>query len=358
MELLRAHAPRAVRLAYGFVEFRTHVHAEQVAEPVGEVGAAAAAQHGKDAPLQFRLLVCLDHAAQGGHGLLDRGDDVAGEQFRHVVDEAGEEVVEPARRAGVHGQTEEIGVGRDQEHVPEHGGFRDARRLGPAGLEAQLPEQPGEMPERRLFAREKPVGQVRHAREVREPGQSAGKRRFDVEQLVVPGVVALYERIFPAAGVEVGGVEDAPRRGVGFGHGEVGRKPAPEVVAELAHARLELPEHPGRQLRVMVGVGLDLVENRRLDVGDDQPVEVLEQPSLNDLEPQRQFFGLAQMGAVALVEHPGDHHLVGLLVHLHEVHGAVFVVPAFHEGTGEEQLEKAFADADHEGSREDGVQAV
>ena len=54
------------------------------------------------------------------------------------MEQSGEEVVDPARGAGSEGEAEEIRVARNEEHVPEHGGFRHAGRVGPADLEAEL----------------------------------------------------------------------------------------------------------------------------------------------------------------------------------------------------------------------------
>jgi hypothetical protein len=54
----------------------------------------------------------------------------------------------------------------------------------------------------------------------------------------------------------------------------------PEVLAQRLDPRLKLVQDPGRELFIVGGIGLDLIENGRLDVGDDQAVEVVEEAAI------------------------------------------------------------------------------
>jgi len=149
----------------------------------------------------------------------------------------------------------------------------------------------------------------------------------------------------------MGRAEDAPGQTVALGLGEIGPQAVPERLAEFPHPGFELVVDPGGQLAVMGGVGLDLVKNRRLDIRDDEPVQIVEQAPLDDLQAKGQTLGLGQGLAVKLVKHPGHRHLVGLLVHLHEFHAPVLVIPPLHERAGKKKLQQTLANTDHTRSR-------
>ena len=125
--------------------------------------------------------------------------------------------------------------------------------------------------------------------------------------------------------------------------GMIGHKPLPEVLVHGAHHGLQLAQHPFGQLAVMFGIFLDAIEHRRLDVGDDQPVEVVEQAAFHHFLPQGQAgFGL-QVAALKPVKKKGGDHFMGLLVHLVQFHRPQLVVPAAHAGAGKHELQQTFA---------------
>ena len=122
----------------------------------------------EDTPLQLLQFVGAQKAWELVYGAFDRGDDVPREQFRQIVEQSGEEVVDPARGTGSEGEAEKIRVARNEEHVPEHGGFRHAGRVGPADLEAELAAQLGETPQGRGRIAEKgvPLYEFVHAAQI------------------------------------------------------------------------------------------------------------------------------------------------------------------------------------------------
>ena len=127
-------------------------------------------------------------------------------------------------------------------------------------------------------------------------------------------------------------------------------KTLPESLVQRAHARFQFGQHPACQLGVLFLILLDPVKNGRLDVGDDQAVEVIEKTALDDLSSQRQPFLFAEAAALKLIEQKGRDHLVRLLVHLVQFHGAQLVVPASHAGSGKHELQQAFSQGLHDAS--------
>ena len=150
-------------------------------------------------------------------------------------------------------------------------------------------------------------------------------------------------------GVHVGCAEDAVAQGVALFRraGMIGREALPEVFVQRADAGFEFFERPGGELAVVFAVGLDAVEHRRLDVGDDEPVEIVENAAFNDVDADAALLFVAHAGGVLLPEKKGCDHLVRLLVQLEKFHGTQLVVPPPHAGSRENELEKAFSDAPH-----------
>ena len=143
--------------------------------------------------------------------------------------------------------------------------------------------------------------------------------------------------------------QDAVGQAAGFlgTAGMIGHEPFPEVFVQRADAGFEFAERPGGEFPVVFAVGLDAVEYRRLDVGDDEPVEVVENAAFDDVRTDAALlFGAHACGAL-LPEEEGRDHLVGLLVQLEKFHGAQLVVPASHAGSRENEPEKAFSYAPH-----------
>ena len=61
----------------------------------------------EDTPLQLLQFVGAQKAWELVYGAFDRGDDVPRKQFRQIVEQSGEEVVDPARGAGSEGEAAE-----------------------------------------------------------------------------------------------------------------------------------------------------------------------------------------------------------------------------------------------------------
>ena len=126
--------------------------------------------------------------------------------------------------------------------------------------------------------------------------------------------------------------------------------PLPQADPEFAqrsHARLEALQHMGRELSEMFGILLDAVEDRRLDVRDDQPVQIIGDAAFHDAFGHGHAAMRGQGGRVLLPQEAGRQHLVGLLVQFHQFHGAQLVVPAQKIGPGKYQLQQTFPQCRH-----------
>ena len=92
---------------------------------------------------------------------------------------------------------------------------------------------------------------------------------------------------------------------------------------------------------------LDFVKDRRLDVRDDQAVEIIEQTTLDDVAGQGQVPVFRQVARIFVPEHAGQQHFVGLFVNFQQFHRAQLVVPAQHIRAGKDQLQQALANNRH-----------
>ena len=262
-----------------------------------------------------RQEVLMQELGELGHGAFHGRDDVAGEQFGEVVEKAAVEVVDAALVAGPEVEAEQVGIHGHDEHMPQHGGGRHARRLGPAYLEAEHAGKVGHSGQSRGRRRSQ---QLIHTVHGVQGQQALIKGRADLLHFLVEEIQRLDEAELPARGVEMRGAEDTvgQRRHL-FGRAAViGDEPLPEPFVQRAYARLQLGEYPGRELFVMVSVLLDAIEHGRLDVGDDKPVEIIEKSAFDDVEADAALFVGRQVFGVLLPEQEGHDHLVGLLIQL------------------------------------------
>ena len=117
----------------------------------------------------------------------------------------------------------------------------------------------------------------------------------------------------------------------------------PEIFVQRMDARLEFLQRPGGEFGVVLLVGLDAVEDGRLDVGNDKPVEIIENAALDDVYSHAAVFFFRKMLRILLPEQKGRDHLMALLVQLEKLHGPELVVPAPHVRTRENELKKAFS---------------
>ena len=106
--------------AEGVVEFRLGGEAEIVVEAFPDVAVAFLFQRIENLAVQFLVFVLMDDFRQLGHGALARRDDVAGEQFGEIVEQAAVEIVDTALGAAVEVEAEQIGIHGHDEHVSQH----------------------------------------------------------------------------------------------------------------------------------------------------------------------------------------------------------------------------------------------
>ena len=92
---------------------------------------------------------------------------------------------------------------------------------------------------------------------------------------------------------------------------------------------------------------LDFVKDRRLDVRDDQAIEVVEQAAFNNVARQGQTLRVRQRAGIFMPEHAGQQHFMGLLVDFQQFRGAQLVVPAQQVCAGKDQLQQALANDRH-----------
>ena len=97
----------------------------------------------------------------------------------------------------------------------------------------------------------------------------------------------------------------------------------------------------------MLLVGLDAVEDGRLDIGYDKSVEIIENSALDNFKAYAPLLLGWQIFRVLLPEQEGHDHLMRLLVEFEELGVAQLVVPAPHVRSGKNELKKAFSYAAH-----------
>jgi len=96
----------------------------------------------------------------------------------------------------------------------------------------------------------------------------------------------------------MGGVQDTTSQPLVLGVHQILAHAPHEVIAKGHDARGQLLEHPVGQGAVVLGVFLDAVKDRRLDVRDDQPVKIVEDPPLDDRLAQSPFAGHVHVAGV------------------------------------------------------------
>ena len=235
----------------------------------------------EDTPLQLLQFIGAQKAWELVYGAFDRGDDVPREQFRQIVEQSGEEVVDPARGTGSEGEAEKIRITRNEEHVPEHGGFRHAGRVGPADLEAELAAQLGETPQGRGRIAEKgvPLYEFVHAAQIGQAIETLSEGFGNGLIFLVKRVEWLDDVVFPPRSVVVGRRENAIREARPIPVPVVGGKALPETFVRRAEHGAKLFEDPFRQFFVIFLVFTDTVKYGGLDVGCDQTVQIIKKPS-------------------------------------------------------------------------------
>ena len=122
-------------------------------------------------------------------------------------------------------------------------------------------------------------------------------------------------------------VEYAPGREMCFGLCMPGFEPFPEGT-EGNECRLQFTEDMLREFFVLFSVILYLIKDGRFDVRDNEPVEVVEKGSLDELSAQSGALFGAQLPGHLVPEQGGYDHLVPLLVNFQEIPGSQFVIPA------------------------------
>ena len=136
------------------------------------------------------------------------------------------------------------------------------------------------------------------AAQVRERIQPIGKRLAYVAHFIIKRrVKRLYEPELPLRGKEVGSSKNAPRKRVVIRAGVPLAHAFPKG-AKRRKRRLKPVEHVLGQLAELFGVFLDSVVDGRLDVRDDEPVEIVKQPALNDFCCKRGAFRVSHAGTI------------------------------------------------------------
>ena len=239
------------------------------------------------------------------------------------MEEGGEEIVVDPALAGLQFQQAQVHHHGDEEHVAEHRGLGQARRLRPALLESQL------------AAEIEKAGDAAAGKEIGEAGQRRMvlHARIDLPLDLLDVVGERGDRIDDLelpAGRGIMGRPQQPFLQAGF---ILDEKPVPHPFEKLRGAgklRFQLFQHPGIQLRPLLlhhpveDGGLEIGEQAPLQAFKDRP---LDQPLPVDLVP-----GLL----LELGQHIGDDHLVRLLVQLGELDRPDLVVPPLQRGAAEQ----------------------
>ena len=216
--------------------------------------------------------------------------------------------------------------------MPEDGGGGDARGLAPALLEAELTaefdEAVGAALEEELLDADEVVVVLDLVLDFLSDLLNAGDE----------GAEAVEDAEFPFGGEVVRGLEEALLEGRVGAVGEVVAEALGEAASDGCEDGLQALEDPGVELASLLGH--HLVEDGRLDVGEDDAVKHLEDAALDERPP------VEESGVDVLLEagqDVGEDHLVGLLVQLGEVHGVDLVVPAADAGRVVDHLQQVRA---------------
>ncbi|MPL97919.1 hypothetical protein SDC9_44115 [bioreactor metagenome] len=254
------------------------------------------------------------------------------------MEQAAEEVVvlPPGTGADLHG--DEVGEDRHEKQMSQDRCLGNPGGLGPPLLEAQLPHQGDETPEAHV-----PVGQFpRGEHFIHRPQVPV---LVDLPGDLSPGLLDAEHGLGAAPVIDevelpLGGqVVGRPEAFALQGEVPVVEKILPEAGGEVRGQTLEIGGepvgHPGVELFPLPGILHELVEDGGLDVRQDNPVEKLEDPPLDEGRP-------VDVPAPFLPLVPGDDprhdHLVGLLSQLGEGGWVGVVVPALHAGGGEHEF--------------------
>ena len=273
-------------------------------------------QEGEELFLHLLLLVFFDELVQFFNGFFHWRCDVTREDFGQVVEKSAPEIVDDALFAGsgvLHGK---ICKCRDDKHVAKNGRDRNARRLRPSLLEAELSAQ---FHETGCFAFQGDL--------------------LDTEQVVVVFYLVLDlladllrspdERAhliedveLPLSGKEMGGLENTFFLG-GIGLVEkIAAEAFIEAATDLRQLVLQVASHPF--VEFVAELGHHLVEDRRFYISQDNSVEHLEETAFDKMKPVDGAWCLVLLEARRYV---CDDHFVGLLVQLGEIHRIDLVVP-------------------------------
>ncbi len=190
------------------------------------------------------------------------------------------------------------------------------------------------------------VKEIGHADDVAHVVEPVNEAGFNLRKLVVHLVDGFEKLEFRVGGIEVRGVQDAASEALVLGLHEILVEPVCKIVTQGQNAGTQLVDDPVGKCPVIVGIFLDAVEDGRLDVRDDEPVEVVEETAFDDGFTQCALAGHVKIAGIEQEEEPCHDHLVRLLVDLDEFHGAEFVVPPLHECAGKNEFEQAFSDDD------------
>ena len=164
---------------------------------------------------------------------------------------------------------------------------------------------------------------------------------------VVKGrIERLDELEFPLRGKQVGGSEYAPCGGVVVGAGVPLAHAIPKR-AQRGKRWLELVEHMLGKLPELFWVFFNFIVDGGLNVGNDEPVKIVEKPAFNHFCGQRYAFCIWQTARVFVPQHAGQQHFVRLFVGFKQFYRAQLVVPAQQVRARKDQLKQVFANYGH-----------
>lgn len=130
------------------------------------------------------------------------------------------------------------------------------------------------------------------------------------------------------------GAEDAIGKSIRtlFEAGVIGNEALPEGFVQRADPGFQFLQDPCGKFLIVCLVGFYAVENRRLYVGDDKPVEVIKDTAFDNFYACASLLVRRHIFRALLPEKKGYDHLVSLLVDLEEFHGAQLIIPSAHAG--------------------------
>ena len=290
-------------------------------------------QEGEQLLLHLLLLIFLDEFVEFFDGFLDRRRDVPREDFGQVMEEAAPEAVDDALFAGVGVLQREIGQRRDDEHVPKHRRYWNSRRLRPPLLEAELPAQFHE----------------------------SGGLPFEGDLLDAEQIIMVFDLVFdlladllraaderahfiknielPLRGEEMRGLQHA------FFAGGIGV--VEEILAEaflkaaVDHRQFVVEVAADPVVEFVAELRHHLVEDRGLDVRQDDAVEHFKEAAFNEMQP---VDGAWRLVLLKPREHVGDDHFMRLLVKLREIHRVDLVVPTADAGGVVDEFNQAWVE--------------